>query len=336
MENIDNIRCMFMGLPNSGKSSFIGAFWHVIESGEIEDAYTVNVQPNDREYLNELRESFLGCKAPERTKTDFVKQIDLNIKDIITGNSATFTFPDLSGETFESQFEYRKITKEYLNDIADCESIMLFINPQFLKKPNLIADANAMLEGSTTDDILVGIAKMPDSASVEANADPDTTQIDPIKKTQTQIKVENDEMIDSTKATKETVEWTPKMCQSQVILVDLLQMVANTLIKPCKISLVVSAWDLVIDIPEIVEPRKTPKEWVRTNLPLLNQYLTANPETYIYKVFGISAQGAAYSKEKNGNKKLLSFAKQSERIKVQDGESVTNDITIAFKWLING
>jgi len=319
---------MFMGLPNSGKSSFIGAFWHVVDSGEIEDSYTVDVQPNDREYLNELRDSFLGCKAPERTKTEFVKQIDLDVKDNSTGNKATFTFPDLSGETFESQFEYRKITKTYLADIEECDSIILFVNPEFLKKPNLITDADAMLDESEGG-ISQEEAEVVQNIEVKEEANLNTNQsVDEASGQAEASDLKND--------VKEIIEWTPKMCQSQVMLVDLLQIIENKLIKPCKISIVISAWDLILEIPEIVEPRKTPKEWLATNLPLLNQYLTANFESYTFKVFGISAQGAAYSKLKNGNKKLLSFAKQSERIKVQDGESINNDITIPFKWLING
>ena len=60
--------CTFMGLPSSCKSSFIGAFWHVVESGEIDSTYTVTVPPSDREYLNQLRKNFLTLYYVEEAK----------------------------------------------------------------------------------------------------------------------------------------------------------------------------------------------------------------------------------------------------------------------------
>ncbi|HEX8016840.1 MAG TPA: hypothetical protein VF465_16535, partial [Flavobacterium sp.] len=267
-------KCMFLGLPNSGKSSFIGAFWHVVETGEIDAHYKVTTQPSDREYLNALRASFLNCQAPERTKTDFVKNIELSILDKTSKEEIELVFPDLSGETFSSQFAYRKITDDYIDQIQNCNGIMLFINPDFVKKANLIADSFLMFGSEEL------------SNNVEESA-------------------------------SSLVPWDVKMSQTQVVIVDVLQMIFKYITKPCKISIVVSAWDLIKNMP-LAENIQTPAEWLSRELPLLKQYLDANNASFKYNVFGVSAQGGSYKEDENDIiSKLQELVKQSERICVQ-------------------
>lgn len=290
-------RCIFIGLPNSGKSSFIGALWHVVDSGELNALYSMHVQPEDREYLNSLRASFLGCVSVERTKTEFIKEIDLAVTENSTGRTIKFTFPDLSGETFESQFEYRKLSKHYLDQVSQCDCVMLFVNPDFLKKPELIAHANEILDFG-----------------------------DPVGEYGLQRAQGN------VVGTGENSEWTPKQCQSQVILVDLLQMIRGSLPVPCKIIVVVSAWDLIKKLPTPYCD-VNPKEWLAEHLPMLYQYLFCNEADFPFVVYGISAQGGAYSENPELNFPLQSKLKQSERIIVQSDDVTHNDITTPLKWI---
>jgi hypothetical protein len=283
---------MFIGLPRSGKSSFIGALWHVVLSGEIDSAFSITAQPEDREYLNRLQTDFLECKAPERTKTDFEKKVELKIKDNTTGQFVDFIFPDLSGETYESQFEFRKLTNSYVEQIGESNSLMLFVNPDYIKKPNLISEATAML-----DDIE---EEQPNDQNLKV----------------------------------EEVKWIPKMCQTQIILVDILQMIINRISKPCKVGIVISAWDLIKNLPEENESNISPSEWLKKQMPLLDQFLLANRLSFSYEVFGVSAQGGQYAETEN-NTELQSFTKQSERIIVQVKNDISHDITVPIKWLFN-
>lgn len=284
----DHNKCMFIGLPSSGKTSFIGALWHVVQSGEINAAYSVTSQPEDREYLNQLQSSFLDCKPPDRTKTGFEKKIELNMSEKTTGRVLDFIFPDLSGETYESQFEYRQLTLEYVNQIADSDCIMLFINPNHLKRPFLISQADPMLLG------------------LEEQAD---------------------------EYEEEQVKWTPKTCQTQVILVDLLQMIADRIKKPCKVGIIISAWDEIQSVQQ-ADPPLTPTSWLQDNLPLLVQYLKSNQREFSHEVFGVSAQGGRYA-EDGDNSVLQLLPKQSERIIVQTNSEISNDITVPLTWLFN-
>lgn len=284
-------RCTFLGLPSSGKTSFIGAFWHVVETGEIDSVYTVSLPPSDREYLNRLRKNFLDCEAPERTKTDFVEKIEIEIVERSTEKKVIFAFPDLSGETFESQFEYRKLTSDYDEQISKCNSIMLFVNPSKIKKSLSISAVNGMLEES----------------------DNEHTTANPLKASPT--------------------KWIPKMCQTQVVLVDLMQIIRKRVNSTCKIGVIISAWDIVKNSLDKEEANLNPQNWLRNNLPLFHQYLLANQDFFPSKVFGVSAQGGEYHESQNHT--LQEKIRQSERIIIQSDNNISHDITVPLQWLFN-
>ena len=193
----------------------------------------------------------------------------------------------MSGETYLSQFEHRKLSIDYAEEIQDGNSIMLFINPDLVKKPLLISQALPMVEG------------LPD--------------------------------MNNNNSSEDLVKWTARGCQTQVILVDLLQIIANRLKKPCKIGVVISAWDVIKNMPDENFSSMAPQDWLKENLPLFHQYLSANKGLFDYKVFGVSAQGGKYNDE--DNLELQKLAKQSERIIVQTDELVSHDITIPIDWL---
>lgn len=289
MSDSDSKKCMLIGLPSSGKSSFIGAFWHVVLSAEIQSAFTVTYQPEDREYLNQLQNNFLECKAPERTKTGFEKKIELNIKDNVTEKVVDFIFPDLSGETYESQIEHRQLSVSYLNEISECDSIMLFVNPDFLREPQMISQTIDMLGA--------------DGQESSNNLGPQ-------------------------------VKWAPKLCQTQISLIELLQFIETKIITPCNIGIIVSAWDVIANMPQIEKKETQPTEWLIARMPLLYQYLTANKRKFSYEVFGVSAQGGKYE-EALDKMKMQSKIRQSERILVQVGSDTSHDITVPIKWLLN-
>lgn len=293
MSESNSNNCMFIGLPFSGKSSFIGAFWHTLKANNENSNYTIQTQPSDREYLNQLETNFLNCTPPERTKVGFEQQINLTMIDRSTNQAINFIFPDLSGETYEGQFEYRKLGNEYLAQLKETNSLILFINPDKLRIPNLITDANSILSELGLD-------------GSENNLETENKTL-PI----------------------EEIKWTPRMAQTQVILVDLLQMISPYLQKSCKLGIVISAWDVIKqDTQPII-----PADWLKNKLPLLHQFLQSNTKEFTTQFFGVSAQGGKYSPE--SIKELQIHFNPIDRIKVQLDSDVSNDITIPLRWLFN-
>ncbi|WP_034341895.1 TRAFAC clade GTPase domain-containing protein [Deinococcus misasensis] len=123
--------------------------------------------------------------------------------------------------------------------------------------------------------------------------------------------------------------WNPEKSPTQVILVELLQFIMQFKKSKIRIAIVISAWDLVNNDP--LCKFKLPTNWLNGNLPLLYQYLTANPEYFCFKTFGISAQGGDLQTQKA---QLLEHENASERIIVASDTDTSNDITEPIKWLM--
>ena len=118
---------LLIGLPESGKTTFLAALWHSVESGEIESSLKLDTLCGDREYLNKIRKKWLVCKKMERTKTssEETPSMKLRHKEKLT----EVFFPDMSGETFKLQWENRKWTKSYMELIQEINGILFFVHP---------------------------------------------------------------------------------------------------------------------------------------------------------------------------------------------------------------
>jgi hypothetical protein len=125
-----------------------------------------------------------------------------------------------------------------------------------------------------------------------------------------------------------TTPWDIEKAPTQVQIVELLQFLAmNEHFKaPFKLTIVVSAWD------EAVASKLSPSEWVRQQLPLLDQYLSSHPGKFAISYCGVSAQGGNYEGK---DLSVLQAKHPAERILVV-GEGIENahDITEPLLWLM--
>lgn len=126
----------------------------------------------------------------------------------------------------------------------------------------------------------------------------------------------------------ETELWEPEKAAGVVQLVDVLQFIAKAAIRPVRMAIVVSAWDLVEGLGV------SPDKYVSDRLQLLDQFLRANPENFVYKVFGLSALGVAIDDEERTKEFQETVATASERIKVVRDGSSSHDITLPVKWAL--
>jgi hypothetical protein len=119
--------------------------------------------------------------------------------------------------------------------------------------------------------------------------------------------------------------WDADRVPTQVKLVDLVQ----ALVRPpfslphVQLAVIVSAWDLVSD------SAPSPASWLATRLPLLHQYLRANPERFATRIFGVSAQGGDLARD---GERLLQQDVPARRIVVAEDESRSHDLTAPVRW----
>lgn len=242
---------VFVGLPENGKSSFLAALWHVIDSNRDGLGCPMELQELDDEclYMNSLSKVWSTCKAVTRTRKQDEQTARMLVREKSSDREVALQFPDLSGETFREQWEKRYWTPEYVELLSAASGILLFVHPNAIRSGNRLSQCDELQHEQS--------ASSPSRTSSEESG------------------------------SEEPVKWNPAHTPTAVQLVELLQFATRKLRdpKPFPVAVIVSAWDLAI------VDGVSPQEWFGKRLPFLKQYLQANAEIFASRVFGISALG---------------------------------------------
>jgi hypothetical protein len=268
-----------LGLPGSGKTTYLAALWHVLDAGEVQTKLILDKLVGDNEYLNKIVEAWRRCEEVPRTSMQDEKQIVIHTHVPASGTKVALRFPDLSGESFKQQFATRTCTPDYVQGFSDVGGILLFVN------------ANRPSDGMTLADIQPVLTEPNEQGETPAGRD-----------------------------------WTPDVVPEQVRLVDLVQFLLRAPFERRlrRLVVIVSAWDVVM------EPKPSPEEWLKRELPLLYQFLLNNPESFDVRVYGVSAQGGDVTGEQRA---ALLQQTPSHRIECAGPEADAYDITAPLLWL---
>ncbi len=134
-----NKKCFIMGLPGAGKTTFLAALWHSINSHSFATKLKL-ARIEDGQYLAQLSQKWVDAEPLERTvPSNEQKNICVKLK---TANEVSFDlfFPDLSGETFQKLYEQRSIPEELVEYIRTADAILFFIHVDKVKSLGLIAE----------------------------------------------------------------------------------------------------------------------------------------------------------------------------------------------------
>src|SRR6185437_6771301 len=93
-----------IGMPASGKTTFLAALWHLVTSGESQPVLQFDRLDGDIQYLNVIAERWQRAEKALRTSQAEDHPIIMYLKDRATSVPVVLNFTDLSGERFESQF----------------------------------------------------------------------------------------------------------------------------------------------------------------------------------------------------------------------------------------
>jgi hypothetical protein len=278
-------RVCLLGLPGSGKTSFLAAVFELIAHDDVPGALRLAALPADRLYLQTVHERWLRCEPALRTRdtgTPQAVQFDLATDG---GEPRVIEVPDIAGGAVRSLWEERRWTNG-LDDLAKAATgVMLFARSDDIVPPRRVQRV------------------------IDTEAIP-----------QTRVAPSDD-------GEGDIPPFDPGEAPTQVKLVDVIQsVVAIRETSPLRLAIILSAWDLVDG--EGVGPL----DLVRLRLPLLWQYLIANPEAIQFHAIGISAQGGDFSDPEDAQR-LLSIDPPSHRVLVVDGEKRSNDISLPLRWL---
>lgn len=300
-----NGSCFILGLPAAGKTSFLAALAYSLEQTDMPTKLKLDRFTGNHQYLALLAETWAkGEKVPRTNPGTEQERLRLQLRDS-EDRVLQVEFPDLSGETFQKQYRTREIDEDLAAQIADCGSLMLFINPGSTKEPELIAELPAQIRNEPSPE----------------DPPPETAEDDP----------EGSPPVGNTPADAAPKEVTPTAVQLVVLLQDILFLLESRGSVSLPLAVVVSAWDVVMD-------RGGPEHFVKERLPLLWQYLYTHKEWLEVSYYGVSAQGGRLNSEEEAERLLEKHsAIPVERILVVDpaGEQ-SHDITLPLWNVMHG
>lgn len=123
--------------------------------------------------------------------------------------------------------------------------------------------------------------------------------------------------------------WAPENSPTQVVLVDILQLLTLPPLgrRGRKLAVIISAWD------KADGSGLTPEEYLQAHLPLLHQFLQCSSIFSEVKVFGVSAQGGDLDLRID-NVRLKAEDEPSRRIRMVEDHGSKHDLTVPIKWLM--
>ncbi len=220
-------RVLMVGLPQSGKTTFLAALWHIVQEVGVSSALRFRKLQGDSAYLNRIRQAWLSCKQLERTTIQNEQVVTLWLHNQ-AGEEIELTIPDLSGEAFELQLRERRWSTEFDALVNNTNGVLLFVHPDAIRAGRRIDFAQ----------------KLQSQLRPSGGAQP-TMQ---------------------SSAQAIPVPWSHDQMPTQVQLVELIQFVAERCKSRdrLRVAVIISAWDLVESIvadPEEVVRKQMPLLW---------------------------------------------------------------------------
>lgn len=277
-----------IGLPDSGKTTFLAALWHLIKEDDIDTRLKLhNLRSGELAHLNAIAERWRSARIQDRTTTNNTRLVDINLRNE-AGKILRLTFPDVAGESYRQIWEQRECDKA-IAEMLDGAGVLLFIHADRIRMPVWIADN-------------LGALMMADQAAGME------TELKP---------------------------WGADMAPTQVKMVGLLSSVKE--VAPYagtrRLAVMLSAWD------KAKLEKRPPNAFLASKMPLLDQYLRQNADTWEVRVYGVSAQGGDYdptgaAPHSPEAEILLAMDNPSQRIQLVFQETVSHDLTEPLEWLM--
>jgi hypothetical protein len=133
-----------MGLPGSGKTTFLAALWHLVSEGEIDSTLKyVSLRAGNAEHLHEIATLWRDAKKQERTSVSGDKFVSM-ILQAEGCDPQTVTFPDVAGEAFLQMWELRECDETVAGSLKE-RGVLLFVHADKVSVPKWVIDEKLLL-----------------------------------------------------------------------------------------------------------------------------------------------------------------------------------------------
>jgi hypothetical protein len=119
---------LMLGLPRTGKTTFLAAFWEAVE-GSHSGQLVLSELPPEAGYLNEIRAAWQRCEEISRTAAGQINRVTLRLQSQADGGF-DLAMPDLSGEYFREAWENRVWPRELDELVGGADGYLFFIHSQ--------------------------------------------------------------------------------------------------------------------------------------------------------------------------------------------------------------
>ena len=134
-------QALLVGLPASGKTTFLAAFWHVIVRQDVDGALELEVLDAPVDHLNDLTGRWLRFEVANRTSIDAEQIATIRIKPSDGESITEIVVPDLAGESIQRSLADRQWPVGFRDYVHDSTGVLLFVHPEEISEPWPILDA---------------------------------------------------------------------------------------------------------------------------------------------------------------------------------------------------
>ncbi len=140
-----------IGLPSSGKTTFLAALWHLLTAGELNSQLEIEtLKGGDSSYLDRIVETWRRCRRVSRTSLAEENTVLIYLRQPNRSGSFALSVNDLSGEAFRQSFATRTCSQGFVDGLNGSGGILLFVNANSPHQGVSILDAGHELVGDTT------------------------------------------------------------------------------------------------------------------------------------------------------------------------------------------
>ena len=122
-------KCIIVGLPEAGKSTYIGAFWAIEKDGDTGHKLVCSKYPEDSVYLDSLKSSWKKQKEVNRSNQLEENEIIFELSSQSSTEAITLCIPDFKGEKFQSIIQ-NNIASEIDKWFKESDTVLFFLKYQ--------------------------------------------------------------------------------------------------------------------------------------------------------------------------------------------------------------
>lgn len=291
-------RLALIGLPGTGKTTYMGALWHMAEEPSVHEIVETALPISPR-HIHEITEKVRAVDEIERTKHDDDGFYEGTVEFPGYG-AVTLRVHDRSGEQLQALVERRQWPELLAGEIAEANALMLFVCDDELVLPLSLR----LAEGLAEDDP----AKPAEDALMNTDGETDRREIEELGPEDQPVAIK---------------AYAHHYASTAAQLIDGLENLLEEMGDrwPVRIAVVVSKFDRISN--------RSPREWLHQRLPAVEAFLDNNSGRVVWNLFGVCALGGD---PKNRDELLQSDL--HERVWARDAQGGDVPLSEPVRWAL--